>query len=133
MLITSYSSVLESTPFECGHGLRACTICDARVSPRLQFSTDGDSEDDESIAKWDATVSSKVLELATRLAAVAQQNTEWHRRMTSEKLNQAGRPISKVEIPPGSKVYFYKPPTQAQALETGRMVKHLTITTAQPQ
>jgi hypothetical protein len=95
------------------------------MSPRLQFSTEGDSEDDESIAKWDATVSSKVLELATRLAAVAQQNTEWHRHMTSEKLNQAGKPISKVEIPPGSKVYFFKPPTQAQALETGRMVKHL--------
>ena len=64
---TSYSSVLEATPFECGHGLRARTICDARMSPRLQFSTEGDSEDDESIAKWDTTVSSKVLELATRL------------------------------------------------------------------
>ena len=122
---TSYSSVLEATPFECGHGLRARTICDARMSPRLQFSTEGDSEDDASFAKWETTVSSKVLELATRLASVAQQNTEWHRRMTSEQLNQAGKPISKVEIPSGSKVYFYKPPTQGQALEEGRMVKHL--------
>ena len=38
---TSYSSVLETAPFECGHGLRARTICDARMSPRLQFSIEG--------------------------------------------------------------------------------------------
>ena len=53
--------------------------------------------------------------------AVAQQNTEWHRRMTSERLNQTGKPISQTEIPPGSQVYFFKPPTQAQALKHRRI------------
>jgi len=101
---TTYNSVLECTPFECGHGLRARTICDARMSPRLQYSTEGDSEDnDEAITRWETTVPQKVLELATRLVAVAQQNTEWHRRMTSERLNQAGKPISQTEIPPDLK------------------------------
>ena len=32
---TTYSSVLQCTPFECGHGLRARTISDARMAPRL--------------------------------------------------------------------------------------------------
>ena len=96
------------------------------MSPRLQYSTKGDSEDnDEAITRWETTVPQKVLELATRLVAVAQQNTEWHRRMTSERLNQAGKPISQTEIPPGSQVYFFKPPTQAQALKHRRMAKHL--------
>ena len=88
---TTYNSVLECTPFECGHGLRARTICDARMSPRLQYSTEGDSEDDEALAKWETTVAQKVLELVTRLVAVAQQNTEWHRRMTSEKFTSSNR------------------------------------------
>jgi transposase InsO family protein len=121
---TTYSSVLECTPFECGHGLRARTICDARMSPRLQFNPEEGSEGDDSIAKWDTTVSQKVLELATRLAQVAQTNVEWHRRMTSDSLNQAGRPIPK-EIPEGSLVFFYKPPTQTQVEKEGRMAKHL--------
>ena len=56
---TSYSFVLEATPFECGHGLRARTICDARMSPRLQYSTEGDSEDDEAITRWETTVPQK--------------------------------------------------------------------------
>ena len=123
---TTYNSVLNSTPFECGHGLRARTICDARLSPRLQYNTEEGMDDMEDIVtSWEGTVSSKVLELATRLAEVARSHSEWHRRMTSERLNQAGKPILKGGIPTGSMVYFYKPPTQAQVIKTGRKAKHL--------
>jgi len=45
--------------------------------------------------------------------------------MTSERLNQANRPVSKQEILEGSQVYFYKPPSQNEAKTNGRMVKHL--------
>ena len=45
--------------------------------------------------------------------------------MTSEQLNQAGKPISATGIPSGSQVYFFKLPSQGQAEEQGRMVKHL--------
>ena len=41
--------------------------------------------------------------------------------MTSEQLNQAGKPISTTGIPSGFQVYFFKPSSQGQA----RMVKHL--------
>ena len=123
---TTYNSVIECTPFECGHGLRARTISDARMSPRLQYSTEEGMEGMEGITtKWDATVPHKVLELATRMADIAQQNSEWHRKMSSNRLNQAGKPINPNGIPSNSKVYFYKPPTQAQVEAKGRMAKHL--------
>ena len=121
---TTYNSVLECTPFECGHGLRARTISDARMSPRLQFSTEEGTVEDIK-TKWDAIAPQKVLELATRMANVAHQNSEWHRRMTSQRLNQSGKPINPHGIPPNSKVFFYKPPTQAQVEANGRMAKHL--------
>ena len=122
---TTYNSVLEATPFECGHGLRARTVSDARMSPRLQFRTEEGRDNEDILDKWEATTSRLVLETATRLLVVAQRNSEWHRRMTSERLNQANRPVSKQEIPEGSQVYFYKPPSQLEAKTNGRMVKHL--------
>ena len=122
---TTYSSVLQCTPFECGHGLRARTVSDARLSPRLQFTTEEGAEwVEDGATTWDTTVTQKVLELSTRLVEVARQNSEWHRRMTSERLNQAGKPIAD-EIPTGSKVFFYKPPTQSQVEKRGRKAKHL--------
>jgi hypothetical protein len=36
-----------------------------------------------------------------------------------------GKKISTKTFEPKDLVYFYKPPTQAQALATGRKVKHL--------
>jgi hypothetical protein len=54
------------------------------------------------------------------MAAVAQSHSEWHRRMTSEKLNQANRPFD------DSQLYFYKPPSQQEQVSAkGRKAKHL--------
>jgi hypothetical protein len=65
-------------------------------------------------------------ELAARMAAVAQSHSEWHRRMTSEKLNQANRPFDDSQLQPGMKVYFYnKPPSQQDVYAKGRKTKHL--------
>ena len=44
---TSFSSTLNCTPFEAGHGLQARSISDARLSPRMQLNVElrGNSED----------------------------------------------------------------------------------------
>ena len=67
----------------------------------------------------------KVLELAARMVAVAQAHSEWHRRMTSEKLNQANRPFDDSQLQAGMRVYFYKPPSQQEVSSKGRKAKHL--------
>ena len=56
--------------------------------PKLQL-LEEDSEDSSAAQAWDKSLPKKVLELAARMAAVALAHSEWHRRMTSEKLNQA--------------------------------------------
>ncbi len=66
-----------------------------------------------------------MLELAARMAAVAQSHSKWHRRMTSEKLNQANLPFDDSQLQPGMKVYFYKPPSQQDVFAKGRKAKHL--------
>ena len=60
--------------------------------PKLQL-LEEDSEESPATQAWDKSLPKKVLELAARMAAVAQAHSEWHRRMTSEKLNQANRPF----------------------------------------
>ncbi len=59
------------------------------------------------------------------MATVAQVHSEWHRRMTSEKLNQANRPFDDSRLQVGMKVYFYKPPSQQEVSAKGRKAKHL--------
>ena len=121
----TYSSVIECTPFEAGHGLRARTVAEARMAiPKLQL-LEEDSEDSSAAQAWDKSLPKKVLELAARMAAVAQAHSEWHRRMTSEKLNQANRPFDDSQLQVGMRVYFYKPPSQQEVTTKGRKAKHL--------
>jgi hypothetical protein len=44
------------------------------------------------------------LELAVRMAEVARSVSEWHRRMTSEKLNQSGQTVDMAKYPVGTRV-----------------------------
>ena len=121
----TYSSVIECTPFEAGHGLRARTVAEARMAlPKLQL-LEEDSEDSPATQVWDKSLPKKVLELAARMAAIAQAHSEWHRRMTSEKLNQANRPFDDSQLQVGMRVYFYKPPSQQEVAAKGRKAKHL--------
>jgi hypothetical protein len=57
--------------------------------PKLQL-LEEDSDDSPAAQAWDKFLPEKVLELAARMATVAQAHSEWHRRMISEKLNQPG-------------------------------------------
>ena len=92
--------------------------------PKLQL-LDEDSEDSPAAQAWDKSLPKKVLELAARMATVAQAHSEWHRRMTSEKLNQANRPFDDSQLQVGMRVYFYKPPSQQEVATKGRKAKHL--------
>ena len=123
----TYSSALNCTPFEAGHGLPARTIAQARASSaRLQFRPGGNDDTVQDVSKrFDSSLQKEILELATRMALAAQQESEHQRRMSNDRLNAMGKKISKKTFEPRSLVYFYKPPTQAQALATGRKVKHL--------
>ena len=121
---TTYNSTLQCTPFECGHGYRARTISDARLAPRLQLNLEGDSQVEDVVTRWESSVPKKVLELAMRFSDEARKKSEWHRKMPSNRLNQAGRSIGP-DLQPGARVYFYKPPTQSEIEKRGRMAKHL--------
>ncbi len=67
----TYSSVVECTPFEAGHGLRAGTVAEARMAiPRLQF-LEEEADDSSTAEAWDKSLPKKVLELAARMATVA--------------------------------------------------------------
>jgi len=92
--------------------------------PKLQL-LEEEADDSPTAQAWDKSLPKKVLELAARMAAVAQAHSEWHRRMTSEKLNQANRPFDDSQLQPGMKVYFYKPPSQQEVATKGRKAKHL--------
>ena len=65
------------------------------------------------------------LELATRMKDTAQSVSEWHRRMTSQKLNQKGVSVDLDKFPIGSSAYFYKPPNQGDVITSKRKAKHL--------
>jgi hypothetical protein len=45
--------------------------------------------------------------------------------MNAYNLNQSGRQISEEPFQTGTRVYFYRPPSQQEVLKTGRKVKHL--------
>ena len=125
---TTNSSTLNSTPFEAGHGLPARTVATARAdAARLQFNLErgtGDNTLEDISSHFDSSLHKVMLELSTRLADAANAESEWHRRMTSEKLNMTGRQIAKDLLALGAKVYFYKPPTQQETIRRSRMAKH---------
>ncbi len=62
-----------------------------------------------------------------RMTEVVKSTSEWHRRMTSQKLAQNGRKITSKDedYKIGSKVYFYKPPSAAEAERIDRKAKHM--------
>ena len=126
---TTFNSAIGCTPFEAGHGLMATTITQARA--RLNNVTPIDvggyeHEVDEDIDEFFDKDSLKMqLELAVRMAEVARSVSEWHRRMTAEKLNQSGQPVDMSRYPVGTKVFFYKPPSKQEADGKGRKVKHI--------
>jgi transposase InsO family protein len=122
---TTFSSVLNCTPFEAGHGLKARSVSDARMSPRMQISTDLRGNEEDCVTHWDTTVHNNVLELATRFSKSAVSQSEWHRKMTAEARNQSGKPIENDLLKDGMEVYFYKPPSQAEVIKKGRKAKHL--------
>ena len=65
-----------------------------------------------------------MLELAMRFSDVVNSESEWHRRMTSEKLNMTGKKIATDLLRLKSDVYFYKPPSQLETIRLGRKAKH---------
>ena len=124
---TTFNSSLNCTPFEAGHGLPARTIAKARADAcRLQFSTEGSmNEDDmEDISKrFDESSIKAIIELSSRFSKFAQSQPEWTKRMTSKKLNQAGKPKQGKNYSTNDRVWFYKPPSQLEAERTGRKAK----------
>ena len=80
-------------------------------------------------ANWEKSVHLKTLELATRLASIAQAHSQWHRRKTAQKLNQAGKAIDESLLKVGDSVYFYRPPSQNDVLTHGRKRKSTCFTT----
>ena len=125
---TTHQSSIECTPFEAGHGLKARTVAEARLQrPQPQGESSRDDEDlvEDIDSKFDKSLVHNTLELATRMKDTAQAVSEWHRRMTSQKLNQKGVQIDLNKFPIGSNAYFYKPPNQGDVLKANRKAKHL--------
>ena len=99
-----------------------------RVSTASHQSTGGgyEHEVDEDIDECFDKDSLKLqLELAVRMAEVARSVSEWHRRMTAEKLNQSGQPVDMTKYPVDTRVFFYKPPSKQEADNKGRRAKHI--------
>ena len=59
------------------------------------------------------------------MSEVAKSTSEWHRRMKAPNLGQNGRKIQLEKYKPGTKVYFYKPPSAKEAEIKGRKAKHM--------
>jgi hypothetical protein len=123
---SAFNSVINCSPFEAGHGLRARTITEARASPRLQITPERGTGLQEPDEKWESTIFHKVCKLAERLADEAQRQSQWHKRMNSHNLNQSGKKIPETPYSRGDKVYFYQPPSQNEVIKRGRKAKHLT-------
>jgi hypothetical protein len=122
---TAFNSVINCSPFEAGHGLRARTITEARASPRLQITPEWGTGLQEPDEKWESTIFHKVCKLAERLADEAQRQSQWHKRMNSHGLNQSGKKIPDTPYERGDQVYFYRPPSQNEVIKRERKAKHL--------
>ncbi len=131
MNITPHSSIGYS-PFEAGHGLPARSVAHARLLAR-QTLADGvrgiDLDADDLLEDVDETFDTSelksVMELAMRMAEIVRSTSEWHRRMSSNRLSQNGKRINYETLKPGAKVYFYKPPSSQEVAKRGRKAKHL--------
>jgi hypothetical protein len=122
---TAFTSAINCTPFEAGHGLRARTITEARANPRLQITAEEGTDIQEPDNTWEASIFPKVCRLAERLAYDAQRHSQWHKRMNAHNLNQSGAKIQGKGLEKGDQVYFYRPPSQHEIIRRGRKAKHL--------
>jgi hypothetical protein len=120
----TYNSSIGCTPFEAGHGLAARSIAEARRAPKAARGTDPDMLEDVS-SSFDESSLKLQIELAARLMDDARSTSEWHRRMTSKRLNQSGREIDLSKMKAGTNVYFYKPPTVQDAERLTKKAKHI--------
>jgi hypothetical protein len=59
------------------------------------------------------------------MTEVARPVSEWHRRMTAEKINQSGQPVDMAKYPVGTRAFFYKPPSKQEADSRGQRAKHI--------
>jgi len=131
---TTFHSSIGCSPFEAGYGLPAQTIAHARLLSQRKLA-DGargidmelDTEDllEDVDVDFDKSDIKLLMELAMRMAESVRATSEWHRRMTSNRLAQNGQKINYEALIPGAKVYFYKPPSQAETQARGRKAKHL--------
>ena len=104
---TAFNSSINCTPFEVGHGLRARSITDARASARLQITDEEGTELQDPIPMWEGSLFKKVLLLAERLKDDAVKHSQWHKRMTAEKLNMTGKQINTDLVRVGQEVYYH--------------------------
>lgn len=131
---TTYHSSIGCSPFEAGYGLPAQTISHARLLAQQKLvdgarGRDMELEADDLLEDVDVNFDKSdiklLMELAMRMADSVRSTSEWHRRMTSNRLAQSGHKIDYNALTPGAKVYFYKPPSQQETQERGRKAKHL--------
>lgn len=122
---SAYNSSINCTPFECGHGLRARSVTDARMAPRLQLTDEGGTDLNQAITQWETSLFKNILRLSERLTDEANKQSQWHKKMTASRLNQSGKKVDDNLLKIGAKVYFYKPPNHAEVKRRGRMTKHL--------
>ncbi len=100
--------------------------------PKLQL-LEEEADDSPTAQAWDKSLPKKVLELAVRMATVAQAHSEWHRRMTSEKLNQANRPFDDSQLQPGMKsISINLHPSKKSLPRDARLNTLLTIMVPRP-
>jgi hypothetical protein len=87
---------------------------------------DGDTLLVEAIDEiFDKSIVKDQFELVIRMAEVTRSTSEWHRRMTSENLSQTGQLVDLTNMPIGTEAYIYKLPSQQEAINKGRRVKHI--------
>jgi hypothetical protein len=60
-----------------------------------------------------------------RMTEIVRSTSEWHRRMSSNRLSQNGKRINYETLKPGTKVHFYKPPSAQEVAKRGCKAKHL--------
>jgi hypothetical protein len=109
MINTTLGSATKRTSFEIAHGLPARTLTQARIEAQRvgRGATDPEVLEDV-LPVFDGSAGKHILEKAVEIAEDA---SEWHRRMTHEGLNQKGQRYNMDHLEEGTKVYFYRPPS----------------------
>jgi hypothetical protein len=128
--ITPHSGI-GCSPFEAGHHVPAETLSNARLIAQRYQSNHLEGHDGDVDAIEDSNSSElqgqikNLIKLSMRMTEVVKATSEWHRRMTSNKLAQNGGKINLEDYKVGTNVYFYKPPSASEAEKKGRKAKHM--------